>query len=294
MTQTDSKRASQLPVPPPYDSDPSSLPPDPFTRPRNNVLISRTFGSLRGARFTIDPNIHLPASLLPQPRSRIFEKPPPNLELSVDFGAIDAEVHVLPFAEPAEGDADAEGAGSRDGDDRDDDLAFISFGDSEPRCETRWRKKTVHIATKTTTGSIALRVHAQPAAPVAVHAASTFGGVRVYLPRTLHGPLALTSTLRAPRLSPALRRACTPLREADGATHWFVGDIDAWRARGERGDAVSVGSEFGGVWVGYVGEESDAQEGEAARARRRAGARALMFSVLLMLACWFLLTMTLA
>jgi hypothetical protein len=90
---------------------------------------------------------------------------------------------------------------------------------------------------------------------IALHVETTFGHVRVYLPRTTHGPLTLSSSLRAARLSPALRRICTPLHEEGLKTNWFVGDIGAWSAKSEVGDEVRIGSDFGSIWVGYIGEE---------------------------------------
>ncbi|KAJ7303675.1 hypothetical protein DFH08DRAFT_650506, partial [Mycena albidolilacea] len=78
---------------------------------------------------------------------------------------------------------------------------------------------------------------------------TTFGHVRVYLPLTTHGPLTLSSSWRAARLSPVLRRVCTPLREEGLKTNWFVGDIGAWSAKSEVGDEVRIGSDFGSIWV---------------------------------------------
>ncbi|KAJ7661143.1 hypothetical protein B0H17DRAFT_909806, partial [Mycena rosella] len=74
---------------------------------------------------------------------------------------------------------------------------------------------------------------------------STLGQLCIFLPRTFHGPLGFSSSLRAVRLSPELRRASTPLSEADGAARWFVGGVAAWLARGERGDQVLLRADFG-------------------------------------------------
>lgn len=88
---------------------------------------------------------------------------------------------------------------------------------------------------------------------------STFGHVRLFLPRSTTGPLVVSSWIRAARFSPALERMCSPLHQAGGDVHWFVGDMAAWREKDECGVHVRVGSMFGTVWVGYVGEEAEAQ-----------------------------------
>lgn len=67
------------------------------------------------------------------------------------------------------------------------------------------------------------------------------------------------SCLGAPNLSAELKRACAPVSEVGGSKRWFVGDLAAWRDRGENGDEVVAGTRFGGVWVGYVGEEEEAK-----------------------------------
>ncbi|KAJ7487973.1 hypothetical protein FB451DRAFT_1126382 [Mycena latifolia] len=244
MTQTDLKEPrpdstphSQAPSgPPPYDpAESDGLP----ARPWNNILISRTFGALKDKRFTVDPNLHLPPSLV-QPERRIvaFPRPKPNLELAVDFGAIDAKVEVLPLNENERVDSgDAEGSWSR-------------FDVDEAS------RDKVLLKASTTTGNITLRLHAPATTPIALRAESTFGQVCIFLPRTLHGPLAISTSLRTARLSPELRRVCAPLSESGGTRRWFVGDLGAWSTRG---DDVRLGSQFGLVWVGYVGEEKDAE-----------------------------------
>ncbi|KAJ7251049.1 hypothetical protein C8J57DRAFT_1723327 [Mycena rebaudengoi] len=258
MTRTDSKAPvlddtpipTQTSLPPPYDPLPKEGDPVPedgndgnddvhagtSTRAGNNISINRAFGALKGMRFIVDPNIRLPKSLLPPQPLTVFTKLQLNLRLTVDFGAIDAEVDVLPFAAAPLPHGDANPVSELD--------------DVDPRL-----KKNVHLKASTTTGNITLRVNAPPTTPITLHVETTFGRVRVYLPRTTHGPLTLSSSLRAARLSPALRRVCTPLREEGLKTNWFVGDIGAWSAKSEVGDEVRIESDFGNIWVGYVGEE---------------------------------------
>ncbi|KAJ6571471.1 hypothetical protein B0H19DRAFT_661340 [Mycena capillaripes] len=269
MAQTDLKEPVhdiQIPVqtsiPPPYDTVQSQENDDEhagtsFTRPGNYISINRAFGALKRMHFIVDPNIRLPQSLLPPELFPTLAKPQLNLKLGVDFGGIDAEVDVLPFTtEPP---------------------PSISYG-IDPR-----QKKKVHLKASTATGNITLRVNAPPTAPIVLQVQSGFGNVRVYLPRTTHGPLILLSSLRTPRLSPALRRVCTPLREEGFKTNWFVGDIDAWSAKDEVGDEVQIGSEFGSVWVGYVGEE---EPPHALRRRARGPLRIGLNAVGTLLLVW--------
>ncbi|KAJ7041520.1 hypothetical protein C8F04DRAFT_947073 [Mycena alexandri] len=211
-----------------------------FTRPANHIQISRTFGALKGPmRFTVDPNMLLPKSLLPYQLFSLRPKLRQNLELQVEFARIDADVTVLPLA-PAPPQREAE-----------EDLVDIDG--------MNWKHKKVHIKTGTTTGDVTLRINAPAGTPVVVKVESIFGHVRLFLPRSMTGPLIVSSYLRVARLSPALQPACFPLRQASEQTHWFVGDMAAWTDKDERGDEVRVGSQFGVVWVGYVGEEAEAQ-----------------------------------
>ncbi|KAJ7025178.1 hypothetical protein C8F04DRAFT_1129516 [Mycena alexandri] len=273
MTQTDVKETAldatpipaQSSVPPPYDPLPVGGNGDAgmFTRPGNNMVVTQTFGALRGMHFTIDPNIHLPKSLLPRPHEiSVHPKPRPNLKLGVEFGAIEAVVDVLPLtAAPPENPRRS------------------MFDQSN-------LDNKVYINASTTTGNITLSVKA-PTTPVVVVATSTFGHVRIYLSRTMHGPLTLSSSLRAPRLSPALRRSCTPLRQEGDKTNWFVGDIGAWSAKDEMGDQVKVESQFGSVWVGYVGEE-EAVAKRAVPVGLQVSAHSAGASMLLWAAYWVL------
>ncbi|KAJ7135669.1 hypothetical protein C8R44DRAFT_695998 [Mycena epipterygia] len=284
MTQTDLKQDTRpddtlhiISGPPPYvpvlGNGMNGLAPC----PRNNIVISRTFGALKRTRFSVDPNIHLPASLIQSSRLSVLPRRTPNLELSVDFGAIDVDVEVLPLQVPAEAPPE-------------NWVALNEYGSTYLNERRSSRKDDVHLEAGTTTGNIDLRVHAPHTTPISVRVSSTFGQVRVYIPRTFHGPLTISSSLLAPRLSPELRRVCTPLSEVGDKVRWFVGDVGAWTAKGERGDEVRVGSEFGRVWVGFVGEDAD-----AARALGRAplewGLNAV--KVILMLCavalCWRLL-----
>ncbi|KAJ6484495.1 hypothetical protein C8R47DRAFT_1017328 [Mycena vitilis] len=267
------------PVPPPYESGPvpsetiddpdAGTSPPTFTRPGNNIVVSRTFGAVKGVHFTVDPNIRLPKSLLRPAPLAAFPKPRPNLELNVEFGGIDAEVDVLPLIGEVPPDENA--------------------GFETPMQKVDPRK--VRLKATTATGNITLHVNAPPTAPISLHVSTSFGHVRVYLPRTMHGPLTLSSSLRSPLVSPSLRRACTPLREEGLNTYCFVGDIGAWTAKDEMGDEVKVYSEFGRVWVGYVGEDEHAapvRRRGSVRMRLQLGSKTLGAILLLWAAYWVL------
>jgi hypothetical protein len=98
--------------PPPYgavpsgQTTPSSTPAEWSARPQNHIHISRTFGAVNRRRFVVDPNVHVPASLLTPPTWDTghyisvysLRKPKPNLDLGVTFGGIDADIKVLPVS----------------------------------------------------------------------------------------------------------------------------------------------------------------------------------------------------
>ncbi|KAJ6545879.1 hypothetical protein DFH09DRAFT_1367564 [Mycena vulgaris] len=236
---SDSKDAETLPNPVQMLrsrlSVPINLHAELFSRPRNNVAISRMLGSLNGMRAVVDPNQHMPESLRPKP---FYGRPPPNLELSVTFGAVDADIDVLPFAP---------------------DMVHVprsrSYLSSDNYRESKGPQ--VHLRSGTGTGNITLRIRAQPGAPVYIDTNSTFGQTRIYLPRTFQGPLTIDSWARTPRLSAALMHASEPVSASGSVTRRFVGDVGAWTARGECGDQAVVETLYGAVWVGYEGEEDE-------------------------------------
>ncbi|KAJ7673896.1 hypothetical protein DFH06DRAFT_1445422 [Mycena polygramma] len=246
----------QMSGPPPYALPPSYRSPpiaDWSAHPQNYIHISRTFGALRRCRFTVDPNLHVPSSLLGTPEwesseslfSGLKSRPDPNLELAVTFGNIDADIHVLPLSASARQCATGRcRTASR--------LLYSRRSDS---CQC---PRKSNLEASTTTGNVTLRVEAAPTTHFSLRASSTFGHICIFLPRTFHGPLSIMSSLGAPNLSPELKRVCAPISEVGGARRWFVGDAGVWRDRGEHGDEALVGTTFGLVWVGYIGEEEDA------------------------------------
>ncbi|KAJ7847267.1 hypothetical protein B0H14DRAFT_2583719 [Mycena olivaceomarginata] len=84
-------------------------------------------------------------------------------------------------------------------------------------------------------------------------------GPRYDTPRICHGPLAITSSLGAPCLSPELKRARTPISDVGCGGRWFAGDLGMWHQRNGHDDKAIVSSSFGRVWVGYLGEEEEAK-----------------------------------
>jgi hypothetical protein len=61
---------------------------------------------------------------------------------------------------------------------------------------------------------------------------------------------------------------------------WFVGDLGAWQDDQDK-DKALLGSTFGCVWVGYVGEEAEAKH--ALRWGMLQWALALMWALILLL-----------
>ncbi|KAJ7910725.1 hypothetical protein B0H13DRAFT_2660873 [Mycena leptocephala] len=213
-------------------------------RPHNHINISRMFGALKRSRFTVDPNLRIPSTLLWAPTwerhdtdvaPAILKR---NARLDVTFGDVEADIHVLPRTGPRCPDGE-------------------SVGHKEPcKCPRR----SVLEATSTT-GNIALRIETLSTAHFALGAYSTFGRIRIFLPRTFHGPLTVIGTAY---VSSGLRRASTTISEDD-----------------QDKDKALLGSTFGCVWVGYVGEEAEAKQ--ALRWGMLQWAWALMWVLILLL-----------
>ncbi|KAJ7153969.1 hypothetical protein C8R43DRAFT_923182 [Mycena crocata] len=247
LDSKDSKTAASESLPTPVQMS-HRRPPSPcdqtanlFALPRNMSVVSRRFGGLSGMRVIVDPSLQIPKSLV---KDNSYSDPPvANLELSVTFGAVDANIKVLPF--PA-------GTVLAREPHRPWDMTESNFN----------KGLQVHLRSHSTTGNITLRVDSA-LAPIFVDASSTFGQLRIYLPRTFHGPLNLWSWSRKPRFSVELSRACRPMSEDGSMMRWFVGDVAAWTSNGEFGDKAKVETTFGDIWVGYVGEKD-----ESARAFR--------------------------
>jgi len=204
---------------------------------------------MRRLRFTVDPNQHVPPSLLTPPEwepgyryTSFRSRPEPNIKLAVTFGGIDTDINVLPLSGTA--NKCANGQCYRETDRL---LSAVSC----PRQSA--------LEASTTTGNVTLHVEAPTNAHFSVRASSTFGDVCVFLPRTFQGPLTIMSSLGAPHLSAEVKRLCAPISEIGGASRWFVGDLGVWRERAEHGDEAMVGTTFGSVWVGYIGEEEEAK-----------------------------------
>ncbi|KAJ7608085.1 hypothetical protein DFH06DRAFT_1486271 [Mycena polygramma] len=239
-------------LPPSYRSPPIA---DWSAHPQNYIHISRMFGALQRCRYTVDPNLHVPSSLLGAPEwepsgyffSSLKSRAVPNLELAVTFGNVDADIHVLPLSASARQCATGQcRTASR-----------LLYSRSSDSCQCPRKNK---LEASTTTGNVTLHVvEAAPAAHFSLRASSTFGHSCIFLPRTFHGPLSIMSSLGAPNLSPELKRVCAPISEIGAGWRWFVGDSGAWRDHGEHGDEVLVSTTFGPVWVGYIGEEEDAK-----------------------------------
>ncbi|KAJ7624885.1 hypothetical protein FB45DRAFT_1031005 [Roridomyces roridus] len=240
--------------------------------PQNNILIARTFGSVK-SRFTVDPNIHPPRSLLRAVSA--WEKEDGNfktgdaVELDVGWGRIDAEVCVLPVSEGAVCEQNGYPCCPK------------KRGDHPPPCTIMSR-----LSVRTFIGDVTLKVDVGKLSPCTprlnIYVMTVWGQVALFLPRSFHGPL-VTSCSGTPRLSSTLARMSTPIKEVGREKRWFVGDVSAWRAGCEHGDNVTVGSSFGKVWVGYEGEEE-----EARRALRWGPVQWLAHIVPAVLTLWFL------
>ncbi|KAJ7624875.1 hypothetical protein FB45DRAFT_1086957 [Roridomyces roridus] len=223
--------------------------------PLNNILISRTFGSIKN-RFTVDPNNHPPSCLLRAVSARedseeLSKKLNPRtaggtVELYVTYGRIDAEVCMLPLSESA--------LCARNG----FPCCPKSEDDKPPPCAMEGRVFAI-----TTIGDVTVKGDAGElnacTARLIIQAYSTWGQVAVFIPRSFQGPL-VASCFGTPRLSSTLAPLCTPIKEVGGAKRWFVGSLDEWLVDRGHGDDLTVRTDFGKVWVGYEGEEEEARK----------------------------------
>ncbi|KAJ7463718.1 hypothetical protein FB451DRAFT_1265312 [Mycena latifolia] len=223
----------QMSPPPRSQTSPNAADAHLFASPRNNLVVSRTFGAINldGRRVTVDPNLRMPDCVSRKPRYS-WDPLEANLELAVTFGAIAADIEVLPFAPNTAHEERRR-----------------SIYDSEPER----RADQVHLKFNTTTGNLTLRLSPAPSAHIYMETSTAFGQTRIYLPRNFRGPLTVWSWTRAPRLSAALQNKCTPVSEEGSTTRWFVGDL----ASSESIDQAKAETLFGAVWIGYVGEEDE-------------------------------------
>ncbi|KAK6984077.1 hypothetical protein R3P38DRAFT_3232899 [Favolaschia claudopus] len=315
-------RSSSRPLPPPYPTptsttltrppgfgtdliiDNSELTAPPPPQRKSHVQISRTFGSITPAHFAIDPNQRTPESLLASASEwgdtstndsdryvsnfsspSIFKRPiPPRVELDVTFGGVDARVDVLPWV------------GSRFG--------CPNLSSSATRAAEGCPER-ISLVVGTMVGNIALRIEtpnpqfndcstlARARSTISLRALSTFGQIELFLPPTFHGSLTITSALGAPVLSPRLTaRLWGVQREVGAKRRFFVGDPAAWDK--ERGDEVVVGSSWGRVWVGFVGEgeEEEVGAGDGRQGNGKAKAKAkLDYVQWAVWAVWFVIAM---
>ncbi|KAJ7889134.1 hypothetical protein B0H14DRAFT_3855847, partial [Mycena olivaceomarginata] len=221
---------------------------DVFAYPRNNVVISRTWGGLKLNHVIVDPNVQMPKSLLQRSYlTSIYDLPATNLTLSVTFGTIEADVEVRPFA-----------AGT----------AHAASPTSYVARDYERKPHQVHLKFGSITGNATFRVYAPSTVRIFMETSVTFGQTRMYLPRTFHGPLKISSWARAPRLSAELRNACILIdrgRLHNALLRWkcrrMGGQRRAWRQRkGDNGIRVCVG------WLCRGGR------GRRSRIEREAGA----------------------
>ncbi|KAJ7612998.1 hypothetical protein FB45DRAFT_1112656 [Roridomyces roridus] len=227
-----------------------------YSDAQNNILVSRNFRSITKARFTVDPNIRTPVSLLGAVSSwedgsgsrSSSSKPRNAVELFVGWGRVDAVVCVLPVSESALCKA----------------KGYPCFQPAEKRgFEMAPCAMLSPVSAGTFIGDVTIKVDTGTVGPqnarLRLKAYTYWGQVAVFLPRSFHGPL-VTSCAGIPRLSSTLAPVCKPIKEVGRKRRWFVGDVDAWYAAQEHADGASVSSVFGTVWIGYEGEEEEAKK----------------------------------
>ncbi|KAJ7601678.1 hypothetical protein FB45DRAFT_1074248 [Roridomyces roridus] len=231
-----------------------------YSDAQNNILVSRNFRSITKARFTVDPNIRTPVSLLGAVSSwedgsgsrSSSSKPRNAVELFVGWGRVDAVVCVLPVSESVL--CKEKGYPCRQPVKKN----YSPYPDPPPPCLRQSR-----LSAGSFIGDVTIKVDMGGFSPhtarLDLKTYTSWGQVAVFLPRSFHGPL-VTSCAGIPRLSSTLAPLCTPIKEVGRNRHWFVGDVEAWHAAKQHADEASVSSVFGTVWIGYEGEEKEAKK----------------------------------
>lgn len=182
-------------------------------KPTNYISISRVHNSIKET-FLLDPGLYIPPSVRPSPERE------ENLRLESTHGAVYADVGIVP--------------GSK--------------GSTSRGRAKLWMKSTHGGVTAK------IRTPSDPnlnLPPTSFHLTvqSTYGDVRVHLPRTFHGPLVLKVTHGSIKFSDALSGNLTTFGEVDGTRRCFVGDFSGWRGGAWKGDEVVVEASHGSVKV---------------------------------------------
>jgi len=200
------------------EATPKSLLP---TKPTNHLALIRNNGSIR-ENFTIDPNLHIPLSLLSHLDNGEAESSRKNLKLESRNGAIDVGIWLV-------------------GDHRDDG-------------KERVVPKRASLAILSHNSSIVAKVMSAPI-PFNLEVMSYNGAITVYLPRSFQGPMTITSRNGSVNISSSLSDHATTFSEVNSTRRYFVGDFSGWSDSAlERwnGDECVIEGRNGRIKVQYL------------------------------------------
>lgn len=244
--QTSSQPASlpeQAPQPSAY---PYEIPPLLTERACNWLYTYNAYGQIKD-RYILDPTLRVPHALLSQAAADTPEAERDTLNLQSEIGAIDVVVRIVDGG----GDANSMGGGS----------------------EKRRARITLRSNNGSITGKVLSVSGAQPPPKFHLTATSHTGAVYVYIPRSFHGPISVSTSYGFIKFSDELKKNTTTF--ADGqAKKCFVGDYagyvdqgDGEREREEGWDGLRLESTYGAVMV-YYADEWETKERQKAEKRK--------------------------
>lgn len=194
----------------------------PKGNPTNYLSVVGSHSPIKGT-YVIDPSMHVPSSYLPPLGEGETEGDRKNLHLHTRDGSVDVDIWLV---------------------------------GRQQHSDIRKHRTTLHVSSRD--GSIAIKVHAIDAIqPFFLDVFTRDGRITVLLPRSFHGPVALTSRDGSCTLSDELLCNSTPLGVADHTTRFFVGDFSAVPDSASQWEGYELKAETrdGRVRVKYVDED---------------------------------------
>jgi len=227
--------------PPPY-SDNNALSRTPIPRALNFVSVIRNDKSIK-TNFAINPRMAIPPSLLPPLSEGETEADRKNLRLESRDCDISTEVWLL----------------------SDESRSEDASGSKTPQ-QPADRTTLLLLAMD---GRINAKIHTvgqNPRLPFHLTATSHDGSVSIQLPRSFHGPMAISIRHGPLQLSKGLQAQTTTFSDSNRVIRSFVGDFSEWlesESAGEKwkGDEIYASSNDGSVKLQYDDEVSEKSGG---------------------------------
>ncbi|PPQ75598.1 hypothetical protein CVT24_010908 [Panaeolus cyanescens] len=205
----------------------------------NHLAITRTHASIKES-VLVDPSLFVPVFLRPPLLPGETEESRRNLRIEAVHGNVWADIRVVGVGF-GEGDRMFRGLGGSsnstvvgDADDEEDDDDGSETVIGAPVKRER-KGKRVFMQLKSTHGGIQAKIHGPPNRhPVVLHASATHGDIKLYLPRSFHGPVIIAHKHGLVRFSDALAQELTTFGEVDGIRRCFLGDFSVWAKQVEK------------------------------------------------------------